>query len=150
MDIPRTYLADVAVAALAKTGVTELYQHMVDEAIVDLQGVMNMVARGNTDSLTSKFELAAAEALAEMPLNQWLAKWKKNAAEEHAAAKVASDAAEVAAEVVRAEMAARAEAEAAEAAAAEAAAKAKTAPPAEPPPVTTSAKPTTKAKAKNK
>lgn len=77
MDIPRTYLADVARTALAKVGKTEPHPLTVEQAIVDLQGVMNVIARGATDLITTDFEQACAEALAEMPLNEWLIEWRK-------------------------------------------------------------------------
>jgi hypothetical protein len=110
MNIPRTYLAEVATAALAKVGKTETHQVSIspgisevqavglDQAIVDVQGVINLVHHGDSSSdgfeqaiadlrkasdsmetnlITTDFERAAVEALAEMPLNAWLVEWRK-------------------------------------------------------------------------
>jgi hypothetical protein len=115
MDIPRTYLADVARAALAKIGKAEPHPLDVEQAIVELQSVQNLIARGAIDLIDTDFERACQEALAEIPLNEWLAKWRQAQKAEQAAASAAAAEAEEAAAASRAEHVARAEAEAAEA-----------------------------------
>lgn len=129
MDIPRTYLTEIAVAALAKVGFTEPHQLMVEQAIVDLQGVQNLIARGATDLITTDFERACMEALSLNPLDQWLVRWRQAQKAEQDAVKAQAEAEEAAVLASRAEHVARAEARAAESEAAEAAAKAETAAP---------------------
>lgn len=82
MDIPRTYLADVAKITLAKLGNAEPHPLRVEQAIVDLQGVMRLRDNNALNRVElSPFEEAAVQTLEEVPLADWLKAWRAAAAQ---------------------------------------------------------------------
>jgi hypothetical protein len=98
MDIPRTYLEEIAKLVITKLG-KEHHPTAIEQAVIDLRGqvLIDYDRVVTLDTATTKrierspFENAAIEALEQLPLKDWLAAWHAAQAETQPAIKAKSE-----------------------------------------------------------